>query len=161
MRLKITDTVQNIGLTETVINILHISDFDTGASVRDLISVYSQRIAEVALNAGSALTTSDKQSIRIPSVCNGWDLYSVAASLGAASSSGTPTFTIKNGATSMLSTNLTVDQGETDSKTAATPAVIDTSHDSVATGDRIEVACSVAGTGVTYAVIEMIFKDPA
>lgn len=117
-----------------------------------------QRVVEVMLNNDTALTTSAKAYFRIPASYNGMNLVGVAASLGVASSSGTPTFTIKNGTTSMLSTNLTVDQGETDSSTAATAAVIDTNNDGVATGNRIEIACSVAGTGVQYAVIELTFQ---
>lgn len=161
MKLKITDTVYNLGITEEVVKTVHINDFDTGESVRDLVSVYSQRIAERDLCGVVPLTTDNKGYIRIPSVCDGWKLQSVAAMCKTASSSGTPTFTIKNGSTSMLSTNLTIDQGEYDSSTAATPAVIDTNNNTVHTGDQIEIACTVAGTGVTYVVVELIFKEPS
>jgi hypothetical protein len=123
-------------------------------------SAYGKRTVEVQLNDDTPLTTSAKAYFRIPSWMNGWNLVEVAAACKVASSSGTPTFTVKNGATSMLSTNLTIDAGETDSKDATTAAVIDTAEDDVATGDLIEVACSVAGTGVTRAIVEATFQAP-
>jgi hypothetical protein len=67
-------------------------------------------------------------------------------------------FTVKNGATSMLSTNLSIDQGEYDSSTAITPAVIDVSHNSVSTGDKVWVTCSTSGANVTYCGIEIAFQ---
>lgn len=161
MKLKTTDTVFNLGLTEQVVKIVRIHDFDTGESIRDLVAVYSQRVAQKELCGESPLTTSNKAYLRIPSICDGWGLESVAAMCKAASTSGVPTFTIKNGATSMLSTNLTIDQGETDSSTATTPAVVDTNNNTVNTADQIEIACTVAGTGVTYASVELIFKEAA
>jgi hypothetical protein len=115
-------------------------------------------VVEVGLNGSSVLTTSKKAYFRIPSRLNTWKLSAVAAMCKAASSSGIPTFTIKNGVQNMLTTNLTIDQSEFDSSTAATPAVIDTSHNTVATADQIEVACSVAGTGVTYVVVQLEFS---
>ena len=118
-----------------------------------------ERIIEVPLNAGTALTTADKAYARIPSTMDGWKLIAVAAMVKGASSSGAVTLTVKNGATSMLSTNITIDVNEFDTLTAVTPAVIDATQDDVNTGDQIEVACSGAGTGVTYAVAELIFID--
>ena len=90
---------------------------------------------------------------------DGWKLIAVAAMVKGASSSGAVTLTVKNGATSMLSTNITIDVSEYDTLTAATPAVIDATEDDVATGDQIEAACTGAGTGVTYCVVELIFID--
>lgn len=58
----------------------------------------------------------------------------------------------------MLSTSLTVDASEYTSATATTPAVINTSFDDVVTDDLIEVACTVSGTGVTYATITLWFQ---
>jgi hypothetical protein len=123
-------------------------------------SDYGKRVVQIALNGATAITTSDKAYFRVPSVMNGWNLVGVAAMCQTASSSGVPTFTIKNGATSMLSTNLTIDAGETDSSTAAAAAVIDTAEDDVATGNQIEVACSVAGTGTLWVVCELVFQLP-
>lgn len=124
------------------------------------------RFIKFDLNATTALTTSDKGIFRVPSAMNGMDLVSVSASVGdeaassGSSSSGAVTFTVQNGTTNMLSTNLTVDQGEYSSATAATAAVIDTANDNVATDDDIHVEVSGAGTGVTYASVTLGFRLP-
>lgn len=123
-------------------------------------SDYGKRGVQLALNGSVALTTSDKGYFRIPSHMNGWVLVAVSGMCKVASTSGTPTFTVKKGSTSMLSTDLTIDQSETDSSTATTPVVINSSTRTVATGDQIEVACSVAGTGVTYSVVDLVFQLP-
>lgn len=87
------------------------------------------------------------------------NLVSVMGEVGTgasgSSSSGIPTFTVKNVTDSvqMLSTNLTIDATEYTSATAVTPVVINTATDDVITDDLIEVACTVAGTGVTYASV--------
>lgn len=123
-------------------------------------SDYGKRVVQFQMNDSTALTTNAKAYMRVPAVMNGWNLVGIAGMCVGASSSGAVTFTVKKGATSMLSTNLTIDASETDSSTAATAAVIDTAQDDVATGNQIEVACSGAGTGVTYAVVELTFQAP-
>ncbi len=122
----------------------------------------TKRVVQIALNDGTALTTAALAYFRTPAIMNGWVLTAVAAMCKTASTSGIPTFTIKNGATSMLTTNLTIDANETDSSTAATAAVIDTasSHNIVNTGNQIEIACSVAGTGTAWTVVELTFSAP-
>ena len=129
-------------------------------------SNFGIRYKEVYLNGSTALTTSDKAYFRIPAAFNGLNLVSVSASVGTgaagASSSGTPTFTVKNVTDNVqiLSTSLTVDANEYTSATAATAAVIDTTKDDVATDDLIEVAVTTSGTGVTYAVVLLGFQLP-
>jgi len=120
----------------------------------------------LTLNGTTALTTSEKAYFRIPSALNGMNLVSVSATVGTgasgSSSSGTPTFTVKNVTDSnqMLSTSLTVDANEYTSATAATAAVIDGTKDDVVTDDLIEVAVTTAGTGVTYATVTLGFQLP-
>lgn len=152
-----TDTLTNKTLTTPTIGDFTNAAHDHSNAAGGGLTIHT---VQVALNGSTALTTEDKGYFRIPSTYNGQNLVSVAAMCKVASTSGTPTFTIKNGATSMLSTDLTIDVNETDSSTATTAAVIDTANDGVATGDQIEIACSVAGTGVTYAVVEMQFQTP-
>ena len=125
-----------------------------------LTTASKTRVVEVLLNASTALATTDKAYFRIPAFLNGATLTAVSAMCLGASSSGIPTFTVKRGATSMLTTNLTIDASETDSSTAATPAAIDGANNTVSTGQQIEVAVSVSGTGVTYAVVELTFVAP-
>ncbi len=122
-------------------------------------SIHGKRVVELQLNGSTALTTSDVAYFRVPEIMNGYVLKSVAAHCQTSSSSGTPTFTVTNSTRSlnMLSTNLTLDVSETDSLTATTQAVINTANDDVFTGNWIAVACTVAGTGVTFATIELTF----
>jgi hypothetical protein len=125
-------------------------------------SVMGYQVVEAAMNGADLLTTTARAYIRVPAKLDGWRLAGVSAQCRVASTSGIPTFSIKYGTaggtlTSMLTTNLTIDANEFDSSTAATPAVIDGAHNVVYLGQQIEIACSVAGTGVTYVVIELIF----
>lgn len=129
-------------------------------------SIHGQKSVTVLLNGTTALTTSDKAYFRIPVDLNGMNLVGVAAAVGTgaagSSSSGTPTFTVKNVTDNqqMLSTSLTVDASEYTSASAATAAVINTTYDDVATDDLIEVSCTTAGTGVTYASVRLTFQLP-
>jgi hypothetical protein len=114
---------------------------------------------QLQLNGATALTTSDKAYFRGADKMTGtWTLTKVSAMCKGASSSGAVTLTVKNGSTSMLSTNITLDQNEYDTLTAATPAVISTPN--VVTGDQIEVAVTGAGVGVTFCIAELTFTPP-
>lgn len=57
----------------------------------------------------------------------------------------------------MLSTELTIDAGETTSLTAATPGVIDTANDDVQVGDLIFVDITVAGNGAKGLFAQLTF----
>jgi hypothetical protein len=124
------------------------------------------RYMTFTLNATTALTTSEKGYRRIPAGMTGMNLISVTGSVGTgaagSSSSGTPTFTVKNVTDNnqMLSTSLTIDASEYTSATAATPAVINASFDDVVTDDLIEIAVTTSGTGVTYATVTLGFQLP-
>jgi hypothetical protein len=85
-------------------------------------------------------------------------LTGVRASLSAPSSSGLPTFDVKMGGTSVLSTLLTVDAGEKTSTTAATPAVISTS--AIADDAELTVDITVGGVGAAGAKITLIGTKP-
>lgn len=149
------------------------SEVNTGTDATRAISPdafagsnFGIRYYPIALNGTTALAGTEKFYFRIPAGLTGMNLVSVTGSVGTgasgASSSGTPTFTVKNVTDNnqMLSTSLTIDANEYTSATAATPAVIDTTKDDVVTDDLIEVACTVAGTGTTYAVVTLGFALP-
>lgn len=135
-------------------------------------SVYgTKEITIEAIAAATAVTTGDgKLYFRIPSNLNGMNLVAVEASVFAKSTSGTPTVQIARGrqssATSahsfvdMLSTLITIDANDYDSKDATTAAVINTSNDDVATGDLIRIDVDVAGTGTTGLFINCQFRTP-
>lgn len=98
----------------------------------------------------TALTTGDGKFIfAVPSDLDGGTLSAVAAYVTTVSSSGAPNIQVRNITTGfdMLSTAITIDVSEFTSYTAATPAVIDGSHDTVSTGDLIAVDVDAAGAG--------------
>jgi len=100
----------------------------------------------------TAITTGTaKVTFRMP---HAMTLTAVRASLTTASSSGTPTFDINEGGSSILSTKLTVDASELTSTTAATAAVI--SDSSLADDAEITIDVDTAGTGAKGAKITFI-----
>jgi len=112
------------------------------------------------LNGGDALTIADKAYEWAPEHRDGWRLTGVKARVKAVSSSGNVTLTLKINGTSMLSTNITIEEGEGSSETATTQPVIDTAHNVIETGDEIEAGCSGAGAGVTFCTIYPVFSPP-
>lgn len=84
----------------------------------------------------------------VPSPMNGLNLVRVHARVITAGTTGTTDIQIHNvtqGA-DMLSTKITIDSTETGSDTAATPAVIDTGNDDVATNDLLRVDLDAVST---------------
>lgn len=115
-------------------------------------------------------TGDDKARTTIPSSYNGMNVVSVNCQIATASSSGTPTFTLERGrrssATSaptwvdVLSTAITIDANEFDSKDATTPAVINASNDDVATGDYFRWNVDGVGTGSRGLICEYSLRLP-
>lgn len=155
------------------------SEVDTGTDTTRVVtpdtlsgSPYGSKSASVyAIEGSTAVTTGDgKAYMRIPSTLNGMNLVSCSAAVIAKSTSGTPTIQLARGrqstATSahtfadMLSTRITIDANEYDSKDATTAPVIDTANDDVLTGDLIRIDVDVAGTGTTGLIITLTFKAP-
>ncbi len=138
----------------------------TGLSYNDgTPSISAIRVIQIQVTdpAGDALTTGDgKAYFRVNSQLNGYNLSGVAAAVTTVSSSGIPTIQIANvtDTVDMLSTKLTIDASETDSSTAATAAVIDTSKDDVATADMLRIDVDVAGTGTKGLIVELTFTLP-
>lgn len=124
-----------------------------------------KRVLEIIVSDpnGSAITTGDgKAHVFIPALLNGHNLVAAHAAVTTVSSSGTPTVQIANvtQAADMLSTKITIDANEKTSYSAATPPVIDTGNDDVATGDELRVDIDVAGTGAKGLVVILTFEAP-
>lgn len=120
----------------------------------------TKSIGIMVTDGSGAITTGDgKAYFRVPAALNGMNLSTVAASLTAPSTSGTPTIQIARGRQAaagsahafvdMLSTAITIDANEYDSKDATTAAVINGSNDDVATGDLIRIDVDGVGSGPT------------
>lgn len=98
----------------------------------------------------TAITTGTaKVTFRMPFRMN--PVTAVRASLTTASSSGLPTFNIKESGTTILSTKITIDASEKTSTTAATPPVL--SDTDLADDAEITIDIDVAGTGAKGAKI--------
>ena len=143
----------------------------TGSGVKVADYIASKDVSVYCVQATESLAVGDGIAyLRIPSDLNGMDLISVAAAVNTTSSSGNPTFQIARGrqssATSahsyvdMLSTAITIDATEYDSKDATTAPVINTSNDDVATGDLIRIDIDGIGTGTKGLIVTLAFKVP-
>jgi hypothetical protein len=115
-------------------------------------------------NSSTSLATGDGQAFfRIPAELNGMNLTGVAAAVYTAGTTNTLDVQLRNKTDSqdMLSTKITIDSTETDTSTAATPAVINASYDDVATGDIIAIDIdAVHSTPAKGLVVEMRFELP-
>lgn len=99
-----------------------------------------------------------KAYITIPEECNGMNLVGVHARVITAGTTNTTDIQIRNVTDSqdMLSTKLTIDSGETGSDTAATPAVIDTTKDDVATNDLLVIDIDAVSTTAPKGLIVIL-----
>lgn len=96
----------------------------------------------------AALATGDDQArFVIPEELDGLHLTKADAAVATASSSGLPTFAIRNATTDVLSTKVTIDINETSSYTAATRSVVNLATNAVRAGDVLKFDCDIAGTG--------------
>ena len=101
---------------------------------------------ETAITTGTA-----KVTFRMPFAMT---LTAVRASLTTASTSGTPTFDINEGGTSILGTKLSIDANEKTSTTAASAATITDS--ALADDAEITIDIDTAGTGAKGAKVYLI-----
>lgn len=122
-------------------------------------------IVELPVGSSSVdLATGDGQAFfRVPAELNGMNLTDVEASVYTAGTTGTLDVQIRNhtDTADMLSTKITIDSAETDTTTAATPAVINTATDDVVTGDIIAIDIdAVHTTAAKGLVVQMKFELP-
>ena len=115
-------------------------------------------------DATAPTVTDTAGHITIPIELNGMNLVSVGANVYTASGgSGPVALHIYNltQTADMLSTGITIDDTETDSSTAGTPAVIDTNNDDVATADVLQIHVTDIGDASTRGLeIRMGFRLP-
>lgn len=130
-------------------------------------AAYAAKIASIIIfSDATTVTTGDGAGdifFRVPTALDGFNLTSVAANVFTAGTTGTTDIQIHNitQTADMLSTKITIDSGEKDSSTAATPAVIDTGNDDVAEGDQIRIDVdAVSTTPPVGLVVELQFDAP-
>ena len=130
-------------------------------------SDYGKRVVSILVfDDGTDTATGDGAGdvfYRIPSVLDGYNLVAVAAQVHTAGTTNTLDIQIHNitDTADMLSTKLTIDSTEKDSSTAATPAVIDSTADDVATGDQLRIDVdAVHTTAAKGLLVELQFQEP-
>jgi len=123
--------------------------------------MYGARDVIIQVLAGdTAAEVSDGEAyFVVPMSMNNYNLTSVAATVVTAGTTGTMDIQINNTGTDMLSTKITIDSGETDTSTAATPAVIDTLNDDVA-GDLIRIDVDAVHTTPAAGLIVSLVFEP-
>jgi hypothetical protein len=125
----------------------------------DEISVSITRVAVIKTIADDDdLTVGDGiYKFTVAEELDGYKIVSVGAHVYTASTSGLPTVQINNITKNLdiLSTRITIDVNEKDSKTAATPAVINQSNNTVNHGDEIRIDVDIAGTGTKGLEVRM------
>lgn len=137
-------------------------DHSTAAMGGGIIRV----VSVLVFDDGTSVATGDGAGdvfFRVPVELNGWNLVGVAAHVQTAGTTNTTDIQIHNvtQAADMLSTKITIDSTEKDSATAATPAVIDTGNDDVATADEIRFDVdAVSTTAPKGLLVEMRFELP-
>lgn len=118
---------------------------------------------QFAPGATDVVTGNGQAYFKIPPSLNGMNLVDLEFDVVVAGTTGTTDFQIHNvtDAADMLSTVASIDSGETSTTTAATPWVIDTSNDDVATDDVLRIDCdAVATTPPTGAFCYLVFQLP-
>lgn len=128
-------------------------------------SDYGKRtvIAQVVAPGTDTATGDGKAFFIVPSILNGYNLVAVSAAVYTAGTTNTTDVQIRNVTDSvdMLSTKITIDSTEVSTATAATPAVIDTTKDDVATNDRIAIDVdAVSTTAAKGLVVTLTFQLP-
>uniref|UniRef100_A0A6M3J0T0 Putative tail fiber protein n=1 Tax=viral metagenome TaxID=1070528 RepID=A0A6M3J0T0_9ZZZZ len=129
-------------------------------------SVFGTKTMILKIMAETTVVTSGdgKMYFTIPVEFNGMDLVSVGAHVYTADDAADAiTVDIYNftDSSDMLSTAITIDGSETDTTTAAAPAVIDTGEDDVVTGDVIRIdVTTYAGDNAAGLEIRLGFRLP-
>lgn len=144
-------------------------DVDAILTSLGLTEVADTRVVQLGLGKkGDNVATGDGQGMffTVPSFMNGWNLTAVSGVVDVAGTTGTMDVQIRRlrvaTPADMLSTKLTWDSTERRTSTAATPAVINTSNDDIATGDDIyidvDAVHSTPATGVVN--VSLTFTKP-
>lgn len=122
----------------------NVADVYARANLKTLMVNCFYENAAVIANDGTAIKT-----FTIPSQLNGAKLTDADAAVYTAGTAGTVSVRVYNVTDSqnMLTTNITIDANELTSYSAAAAPAINTTYDTVATGERIAIFVVSAGSG--------------
>ena len=160
--------------TTMVDNADYISFWDTSAdSAKKIFAIdtpffYRTMVIKAIPDANDTYVGDGITAITCPTTFNGLVLYSIGAHVYTAGSGSVTTVQLYNVTTStdVLSTAITIDAGELDTNSAATPAVIDTSGNvnkvysdgTTATVLRIDIDAIASGTAAKGLEVRMEFR---
>ena len=161
------EIIPNLGLVTSVdVATDKISFYDTSsAATRSIlfnqVTAFTERTLSIKCVAdtigpsvGNGIT-----HITMPSTLNGKNLQSAQAHVYTAGTGSTTTVQLHNltDGEDMLSTPITIDSGEKDSSTAATPSVVGSSS-GVSTADVIRIDVDVVATNTLGLEVRMVFN---
>ena len=169
------ELINSFGAETTMVdNADYISFWDTSAaSAKKIFAIdtpffYRTMVIKVIPDANNTYVGDGITSVTCPTTFNGLVLYSIGAHVYTAGVGSVTTVQLYNVTTStdVLSTPITIDAGELDTNSAATPAVIDTSSNvnkvysdgTTATVLRIDIDAIASGTAAKGLEIRMEFR---
>jgi hypothetical protein len=147
------------------------SDINTGTSTTTAVTpdalagstIGTQYVTVPLIAPTDTLTVGDdKNRWTVPADFDGWNLVFVQASVYTASSSGLPTFQVRDitNGHDLLSTAATIDTSETTSTTAATPAVINATYQTLSGDVALRFDVDGAGTGTAGGEVTIGLRRP-
>ena len=161
------ETIPNLGVTSSAdMSADKISFYDTSAGATrsilfDKITAFTERTLVVKCVADTIGPTVGNgiTHVTIPSTLNGKNLSSAQAHVYTAGTGSLTTVQLHNltDGQDMLSTAITIDSGEKDSSTAATPSVVG-SYGGVSTADVIRIDVDIVATNTLGLEIRMVFN---
>ena len=161
------ETIPNLGVvTSADMSADKISFYDASAAATrsilfNKLTAFTERTLVVKCVADSIAPTVGNgiTHVTIPSTLNGKNLKSAQAHVYTAGTGSLNTIQLHNltDGQDMLSTPITIDSGETDSSTAATPSV-GSSYVGVSTADVIRIDVDVVATNTLGLEIRMVFN---
>lgn len=127
--------------------------YDTTILTR-LIEIHA---TDTTLAVGDTLAT-----FFVPTEFDSYDLVRAAAAVKIVSTTGTPTIQLRDvtGTGDMLSTKITIDSGEKTSYTAVTAPVVDTTNDTLLSGQEIAIDIDSAGTAAEDLYVILSVRKP-
>jgi hypothetical protein len=154
------------GTDITISTVTGLSTIGISTSARTLYRTKATTI-QVTDGATTVTTGDGKAYFRIPTALDAYNLLSASAAVLSASTSGTVTIQISRGRQAsagvahtfvdMLSTRITIDANEYDSKDA-TASVVDIANDDLLAGDVLRIDVDVAGTSAAGLLVSMTFQ---
>jgi len=161
------ETIPNLGVTSSAdMAADKISFYDTSAGISrsilfNKLTAFTERTLVVKCVADTIGPTVGNgiTHVTIPSTLNGKNLSSAQAHVYTAGTGSLTTVQLHNltDAQDMLSTPITIDAGEKDSSTAATPSVVG-SYGGVSTADVIRIDVDIVATNTLGLEIRMVFN---